>query len=569
MKSLKSILYILCVALGFCACNSDDMVDLENRKFVRINHQPVVMAVGENYRASASFDSDETASQKFTWTIHDTSVATVVSNSDNTGTITGVAEGTTVVQIESADGKLKYFSDVEVQKDRITKVLVIGNEYSEDAVENTAENYLYKLSDAAGKKILIANLYIAGASLETHWNNAANKNATYEMRKVATNGSMVKKVNYSIIKAIREENWDYIIFQESGVLAGLSAGYQEYLPKLVEYVKGFSTNPDAKYGLHQTWAYAANATQENFDTYGRDQMKMYQAIVDAVASAKTQAGLDLIIPAGTAVQNGRTSYLGDRFTRDGALLNYEIGRFTVASTWYEVIFGNVLNNSFIPGAISAYDTELGKTAAAKAVADPNKVTLLADYIYPEPNDFPFERPIYIDFGWVHSPAPFNNYDNPGAGKQNNLKDDTGAESGFAIEVTEGFSGVLDRGMPNDLGLPFTASQDMFFADGNLGVPVSRFMLSNLNRDRKYTFMFYGAINDSNTETEYTVTGKNEEIAYLHTDFNPDRIAVVMNIIPREDATITITLRNGPNATHWAGFYCVNSMIIAPEGYSPF
>ena len=52
-------------------------------------------------------------------------------------------------------------------------------------------------------------------------------------------------------------------------------------------------------------------------------MTMYRAIVDAVWKAKDLAGIELVVPAGTAIQNGRTSYIGDKFTRDGY---YEIGR---------------------------------------------------------------------------------------------------------------------------------------------------------------------------------------------------------------------------------------------------
>lgn len=37
--------------------------------------------------------------------------------------------------------------------------------------------------------------------------------------------------------------------------------------------------------LHQTWAYAANATNTGFKNYGRDQLTMYHSIVKAVDKA--------------------------------------------------------------------------------------------------------------------------------------------------------------------------------------------------------------------------------------------------------------------------------------------
>lgn len=567
---MKSVYYIIFIQLlllaGLTSCNDDNVLDgLLTEKYVRISKSSITVSVGENLRVTSIYDSEETASMKFKWSIVNPSVATIATRDDNSGIITGVAEGTTVVKVESEDGKLMFFSDLTVQKDRVIKILAIGDSFMEDAVEN----YLHDLiSTQTTNRAIIANLYLDGTSLETNWKNAEAGNTVYELRKIGTNGGMNKETELTFRQGITDENWDYIVLQEANNLAGVAAGYTEYLSKLVGYIRPLATNPEMKLLLHQTWAYGKGSDNPEFDNYDKDQDKMYQAIVSAVSG--TKANVDGVIPAGTAIQNGRTSYLKERFTRDGGTnLSLGIGRFTAACTWFESIFGNILNTSFVPSGLSAYDADLAKNAANKAAVAPEQVTVLEDYIYPEPNDFPFEYPIYLDFGWVHSPAPFNNYDNPGAGKVDKLKDAQGEDSGFAIEVASGFSGVLERGMTNTLGLPYEASCDMFFADGNLGVPVSSFVVSNLNRDLKYTFIFFGAINDGSTETEYTVTGKNEGVGYLITDYNASNVAIVQDIVPEEDATITITLRKGPNNTHWAGFYCVNSMIIAPEGYSPF
>src|SRR5690606_37406433 len=146
-------------------------------------------------------------------------------------------------------------------------------------------------------------------------------------------------------------------------------------------------NPEVKFILHQTWAYAQDSNHDGFPNYNRDQTKMYNAIVDAAWEAKDIAGMDMVIPAGTAIQNARTSYLGDRFTRDGYHLSLGAGRFTAAATWFEALFGNVLANTFVPDKLSPYDTELVKNAAAAAVTTPQEVTVLTDFLYPAPNDF--------------------------------------------------------------------------------------------------------------------------------------------------------------------------------------
>src|SRR5690606_1220360 len=126
-----------------------------------------------------------------------------------------------------------------------------------------------------------------------------------------------------------------VSFQEVSQLSGLMEGYEEYLPQLVDFANRFATNPDMKIIFHQTWAYAEDSNHEGFYNYNRDQLQMYNAIVDAVNKTNEKGFIDLVVPSGTAIQNGRTSYLGDKFTRDGYHLDLGVGRFTAASTWYE------------------------------------------------------------------------------------------------------------------------------------------------------------------------------------------------------------------------------------------
>lgn len=50
-----------------------------------------------------------------------------------------------------------------------------------------------------------------------------------------------------------------------------------------------------------------------FKNYDNDQMTMYCAIVNAVNEAASDQNISIIIPAGTAIQNGRTSFIGRQF----------------------------------------------------------------------------------------------------------------------------------------------------------------------------------------------------------------------------------------------------------------
>ena len=56
------------------------------------------------------------------------------------------------------------------------RVLAIGNSFSRDAVEQN----LHELGTADGVVLIVGNMYIAGCSLERHYNNAVGDAAAYE-----------------------------------------------------------------------------------------------------------------------------------------------------------------------------------------------------------------------------------------------------------------------------------------------------------------------------------------------------------------------------------------------------
>lgn len=256
------------------------------------------------------------------------------------------------------------------------KILAIGNSFSQDALET----YLYELAKAENIKVIIGNLYIGGASLELHWNNAKENKATYQYRKIDVNGNKTNTPETSIADAIADEDWDYISFQQVSSSSGIYESYVEPLPLLFENVKQMATNPDVKYILHQTWAYAQSSTHSGFAHYNNDQLTMYSAIVDAVWRAKELAPIDIIVPAGTAIQNGRSSYIGDNFCSDGYHLDVNIGRYTAACTWFEKLFNvDVIGNSFKPDALSDFEADIAQHAAHYAVKSPKEITEMSDF----------------------------------------------------------------------------------------------------------------------------------------------------------------------------------------------
>src|SRR5690606_23111866 len=198
-------------------------------------------------------------------------------------------------------------------------VLAIGNSFSQDAVEQ----YLHELAAAADKPMVIANMYIGGAPLSLHWENARTDKAAYSYRKINVEGVKTTEEGVSILTALQDEQWDYVSLQQASPLSGQFDSYIAPLTALHRYLDS-ATNGRVKYIWHQTWAYAANSTHSGFTNYHNDQNEMYQAIMGASAKVQQLVPIDLLIPCGTAVQNARTSFIGDSLTRDGYHLDLHV-----------------------------------------------------------------------------------------------------------------------------------------------------------------------------------------------------------------------------------------------------
>lgn len=256
------------------------------------------------------------------------------------------------------------------KKDSVLRILAIGNSFSEDALES----YLSGLAKAGGYKIIIGNLYIGGAPLELHWKNARENAAVYDYRKIGLDGKKKNTPKVSIEMALADEKWDFISFQQASPNSGVYESYTQPLPLLLTYVKEHMSNPKAQFILHQTWAYAQNSTHAGFAKYDNNQQTMYKAITKTSKKVYRKYNFKFIVPAGTAIQSARTSFIGDAMCRDGYHLDLNRGRYTASCTWYEVLFKtSVLGNSFKPEKVSGPEKEVAQSAAHVANEKPYKI----------------------------------------------------------------------------------------------------------------------------------------------------------------------------------------------------
>ena len=281
----------------------------------------------------------------------------------------------------------KWCNDSYTEKIPATKsikLLAIGNSYSIDAM-----NYLYGILEQAGvEDIKLGNLYIGGCPLDTHWENITNDADAYrlylssETKKTMTTATNTASIRY----ALELEDWDIVTMQQKSSQSGMPEHYGN-LQNIIDYVKSYV--PDAKLYWHMTWAYSPSRSA-SYEQYGKTQIGMYNAIVDTVNTVIIPNGsFDGIIPTGTAIQNLRTSLLGDDLTRDDTHLSNGTGRYTAAMIWAKVLTG--CDISLIDGTPSnpadnaSYGTEINanivyiREAVNNAYATPFAIT---NSIYP-------------------------------------------------------------------------------------------------------------------------------------------------------------------------------------------
>ena len=255
------------------------------------------------------------------------------------------------------------------------RILAIGNSFSEDAVEQN----LYELGREAGFNFIIGNAFRGGQGLESHWKVVSQGERAFEYRKVV-DGKKTNRKQVPLDSIVTDEAWDIITLQQVSQDAGLYATYDPYLQNLLNYVKDKTTGRNVRYGFHQTWAYSQDAKHKGFANYEGNQDRMYESIVDAVK--RTMNGhheLTFVVPSGTAIQNARTSPLGDHMNRDGYHLEKAAGRYTVACTWLEALTGiSAVGFTYRPKTISASVAAIAQRAAHDAILSPERVTPQTD-----------------------------------------------------------------------------------------------------------------------------------------------------------------------------------------------
>ena len=197
---------------------------------------------------------------------------------------------------------------------RPIRVLAIGNSFTHDTFE-----YLPQIAEAAGYDMEFAVLFIGNSQLSQHVENAQNDLPLYEYG-YTLNGKWIRVNGYTIRQALEMGPWDYVSLQQQAVLAGVPENLDD-VPVLIDYVHAFC--PDAKIIWNMTWSYTNASTDNNVRQYFANHVMHYQAVAEATREKiLPDPQIAVISPAGTAVENARTSILGQRQHRSPPCRRY-------------------------------------------------------------------------------------------------------------------------------------------------------------------------------------------------------------------------------------------------------
>ncbi|MGI6782266.1 MAG: DUF4886 domain-containing protein [Acholeplasmataceae bacterium] len=302
-------------------------------------------------------------------------------NSNEKFSVKALVAGTFYVQIKQDSIAVYIQVNIQEKEDETVwssvdfsenfKVLAIGNSFS-----NNAMTYLYEIANSYGvKNIVLGTIYLGGAELSQHANYAQSNRATYSYIK-NNNGEKTTADNKTILDGLLDEDWDIIVIQQESGKSGKSQYYEPHLTNLLAYINEHKTNQEANVLWYLVWAYQADCTEYAFSYfYQSNQTTMYEEIVNAyLENVKPHEEIAGLIPTGTAIQNVRTSRLGDTLTRDGYHLN-DIGCFIAGLSWFKSITGFDIDEiTYRPYGVNDDEFKILVEAINNAITNPFEVT---------------------------------------------------------------------------------------------------------------------------------------------------------------------------------------------------
>lgn len=225
------------------------------------------------------------------------------------------------------------------------RILILGHSFGADCTQRLPELAL----EAGMDDVYVARFVKANCSLEEHWNYYQSDSTCFFFD--CPCGQMrFKKKPCSIREAMQQE-WDYVIFQNSLENEGRYETAQPYLNRFIEEFKARARENGHKvpqFGWNLFWPISklledGSNSQATYrlSFYGNSSKKAWKAYKKCARKVLKKTEISFVIPVGAAIMDSRSSEYNTpeqkEFTRDGYHMSYSVGRYIAASAWYQVL----------------------------------------------------------------------------------------------------------------------------------------------------------------------------------------------------------------------------------------
>ncbi len=374
---LCSVMLACCCCFGFAACGEDDEKETDPPT------APVALSLSVS-GMKTSFEYGEEFSTEglvVTAKYSDDTTETVAATDYTVDSSSYQKDAAGAYTIWVISGKLKARYNVTVGKrtyqnnwneDGVLRILLIGNSFSEDTFE-----YLWEICNSLNINAEIGLCWIGGKQLADHYTYLTNLRDVYEYRlkTTADGGVLQSRMNVTMDTAVTDRDWDVISLQQ-GYSWELST-YSKLGPIVTFLREHYLQDKPTQINFLMTWALPDAGPGCMLFDFCESQTEMYASIVSAMKN--NVMPLDLpIIPSGTAIQNARSSYIGDALNRDEQHLSYGLGRYISSLTYFKKVTGlEIPAGVFAPTgtyAVSARDKTVAIEAVNNAIERPLEVT---------------------------------------------------------------------------------------------------------------------------------------------------------------------------------------------------
>ncbi|SDU02834.1 protein of unknown function [Verrucomicrobium sp. GAS474] len=288
------------------------------------------------------------------------------------------------------------------------KILTLGNSFAWNATE-----YLPRLAEAAGKRVVVFPANLSNCSLEEHasYLRAYKADPNDPKGRPYTNFNSPGREKMSLPEALRSDAWDVVTLQQASALSFKPESYEPYASELIAAIH--KDAPRARIVVFETWAY-----REDFPGFagsGFTQQAMFEGLASAYHDLAARNKLPLI-PVGSAFQKARhdphwtfvfpdpafdyknpvedslpaqpgTINVGWSWERDGTKKVFRLdpkhcntaGKYLAGATFFETLFGeDVRANTFAPSELPPEDGARLRELAHEAVTEEAKQGRLAE-----------------------------------------------------------------------------------------------------------------------------------------------------------------------------------------------